>query len=364
MPDLSKTKNRAASRLEKPEDGLRKILAGGHPDASNRAALAEALTRRPRRLRRSELIRDLAAETLLSPAQMMLPYFVLPGRGEKRAIEAMPGIFQETADELLRSVETDFKLGVKNIMLFGLAEKKDDWAGEATTPDGTVPQAVRQLRKAFGNSVLIAADVCLCAYTKSGHCGLLEGEEIDNDRSLPVLAGMALVLAQAGVDLVAPSDMMDGRVGAIRKKLDAAGFADVAILAYSAKYASGYYGPFREAADSAPAFGDRKSYQMDFRNRREALKEAALDEAEGADIVMVKPALAYLDVISAVKSASRLPVAAYNVSGEFAAVKLMAKSGLAQERNLALENLFAIKRAGADVILTYHLRDLLREKWL
>jgi porphobilinogen synthase len=227
-----------------------------------------------------------------------------------------------------------------------------------------VPEAVRRLRKSLGNSVFIAADVCLCAYTESGHCGLLQGEEIDNDGTLPVLADMSLILAQAGVDMVAPSDMMDGRVTAIRQRLDTEGFSHVSILAYSAKYASGYYGPFREAADSAPAFGDRESYQMDFRNRREALKEVALDEAEGADMVMVKPALAYLDVIAAVRELTRLPVAAYNVSGEYAAVKLLAESGLASERALVLENLCAIKRAGADIILTYHLRDVLREKWL
>jgi len=322
------------------------------------------LARRPRRLRLSPAIRNLVAETVFSPAQMILPYFVLPGKGKKRPIEPMLGIFQETADCLVRSVEADLKLGVKNLILFGLAEKKDTLATEATSPQAAVPVAVRQLRKAFGNSIFIAADVCLCAYTESGHCGILKGEEIDNDRTLPVLVEMALVLAQAGVDMVAPSDMMDGRIGTIRKKLDKAGFSKVAVLAYSAKYASNYYGPFREAAESAPTFGDRKSYQMDFRNRREALKEIALDEQEGADIVMVKPALAYLDVIAAARKATCLPVAAYNVSGEYAAVKLLAQAGLASERELALENLYAIKRAGADIILTYHLRDLLREKWL
>lgn len=363
MTDVTKEKPRLFSRLGKT--GVLSASTGGnHWKSAKSPALPSPLTRRPRRLRRSPLVRNLVAEALLSPTQMMLPYFVLPGKSRKRPLEALPGIFQETADHLVRSVEADLKLGVKSVMLFGLAGKKDAWASGAVASDGPVPEAVRQLRKAFGDALLIAADDCLCAYTESGHCGILKGKEIDNDQTLPVLAEMALVLAQAGVDMVAPSDMMDGRVAAIRQKIDQAGFSGVSILAYSAKYASNYYGPFREAADSAPAFGDRKSYQMDFRNRREALKEVALDEQEGADIVMVKPALAYLDVIASVRQVTCLPVAAYNVSGEYAAVKFLARAGLAAERELVLENLCAIKRAGADLILTYHLRDLLKEKWL
>ncbi len=322
------------------------------------------LTKRSRRLRQSPVLRDLVAETVLLPAQMILPYFVLPGTNRKQPIESLPGIFQESPDQLVRSVEQDLKIGVKSILLFGVAEKKDQTASQATSERGPVPEAIRQLRRAFDQDVLISADVCLCAYTESGHCGIVAGDEISNDTSLPVLAEMALVLARAGADMVAPSDMMDGRVKAIRERLDGEEFSQVLILAYSAKYASNYYGPFRKAAASAPAFGDRKSYQMDWRNKREAIKEVALDEEEGADIVMVKPALAYLDVIAAVRGATTLPVAAYNVSGEYAACKFLARAGLAPERELVLENLSAIRRAGADLILTYHLRDLLREKWL
>lgn len=322
------------------------------------------LSMRPRRLRQNRIIRDLVAETRLTTAGMIQPYFVVPGKGVRQAIESLPGVFRESPDRLVKSIEADLKLGLDRVMLFGAPEKKDARASGATDPKGPVPAAIRALRKAFGDDLFVSCDVCLCAYTSSGHCGVENAGRIDNDASLPLLAEMARVSAEAGAHCVAPSDMMDGRVGAIREVLDAAGFTDTLILAYTAKYASSYYGPFREAAGSAPGKGDRKPYQMDFRNRLEARREVNLDEMEGADIVMVKPALAYLDVIAEVRAQTDLPVAAYNVSGEYAAVKLLVREGLASERELVLENLTAITRAGAGIILTYHLRDMLKQQWL
>ena len=319
---------------------------------------------RPRRLRQSRIVRDLVAETHLSSAGMIQPYFVVPGRGVRQAIESLPGIHRESPDRLVKSIEADLKLGLDRVMLFGSPEKKDAKASGAVDSKGAVPAAIRALRKAFGSDLFISCDVCLCAYTSSGHCGVERQGQIDNDASLPILAEMARMSAEAGADCVAPSDMMDGRVGRIRDLLDVSGFVNTLILAYTAKYASSYYGPFREAAGSAPGKGDRRPYQMDFRNRLEARREVNLDEMEGADIVMVKPALAYLDVIAEVRAHTDLPVAAYNVSGEYAAVKLLVREGLASERDLVLENLTAITRAGAGVILTYHLRDLLKERWL
>jgi len=295
---------------------------------------------------------------------MIQPYFVVPGRGVRQAIESLPGIHRESPDRLVKSIEADLKLGLDRVMLFGSPEKKDAKASGAVDSKGAVPAAIRALRKAFGSDLFISCDVCLCAYTSSGHCGVERQGQIDNDASLPILAEMARMSAEAGADCVAPSDMMDGRVGRIRDLLDVSGFVNTLILAYTAKYASSYYGPFREAAGSAPGKGDRRPYQMDFRNRLEARREVNLDEMEGADIVMVKPALAYLDVIAEVRAHTDLPVAAYNVSGEYAAVKLLVREGLASERDLVLENLTAITRAGAGVILTYHLRDLLKERWL
>jgi porphobilinogen synthase len=320
--------------------------------------------RRPRRLRRSQRIRDLVAETQLSPARMIQPYFVGAVTGDRFAIPGMPGIFRESPDRLVETIGNDLKLGIGNIMLFGVTEDKSADAKSAYADNNPVVVATQKLRSAFGDDLMISADVCLCAYTDSGHCGIIRDGVVDNDESLPVLAKMAVKLAEAGVDWVGPSDMMDGRVGAIRDALDDAGFTDTAILAYTAKYASSYYGPFRDAAESAPQHGDRKSYQMDWRNRHEASLEAQLDIDEGADIIMVKPALAYLDIIADLSTASDVPVAAYNVSGEYTAAKLMAKEGFANERDLVLENLTAITRAGASIILTYHLRDILREKWL
>jgi porphobilinogen synthase len=322
------------------------------------------LVARPRRLRQSRIVRDMVAETRLSPAGMIQPCFVLPGKGVREQLAGMPGILRESADKLVESVGADLKLGLDRIMLFGVPESKDAGASGAVDPQGTVPEAICALKKAFGRDLFVACDICLCAYTSSGHCGVYAGGKIDNDATLPILADMAKVSAEAGADCVAPSDMMDGRVGAIRDELDAHGFTDTILLAYTAKYASAYYGPFREAAESAPGEGDRRPYQMDYRNRLEARREVDLDEVEGADILMVKPALAYLDVIAEVRARTDLPVAAYNVSGEYAAAKLLAREGLAPERDIVLENLTAIARAGASVILTYHLRDILRNRWL
>jgi porphobilinogen synthase len=309
-------------------------------------------------------MREAVAETSLSLAALVQPHFVLADDRGREPIDALPGIERQGIEALLRTVEHDLELGIARVLLFGLPAAKDARGSGGASADGPTARALSHLRERFGKDLLLAADVCLCPYTDSGHCGVLAGEEIDNDATLPLLAEQALAFARAGADIVAPSDMMDGRVRAIRAALDGEGFTGTAILSYSAKYASSYYGPFREAAHSAPAFGDRRSHQMDPRNRREALREVALDEAEGADIVMVKPALAYLDVIHAVRQATTLPVAAYNVSGEYSAVKLLARAGLADERAMALENLHAIRRAGADLILTYHARDAAAGGWL
>jgi porphobilinogen synthase len=260
----------------------------------------------------------------------------------------------------------DLELGIDKVLLFGVPseDEKDARGSAASASEGLVPRAVAALKGAFGDRLLVATDVCLCAYTDHGHCGVLEGDEVLNDASLPLLAGMALAHARAGADVVAPSDMMDGRVGAIRRALDAEGLAGTALLSYSVKYASAYYGPFREAAGSAPGKGDRKGYQMDPRNRREALREARLDEEEGADMLMVKPALAYLDVIADLRRATRLPVACYNVSGEYSMVKAAAARGWADERAVVAENLHAMRRAGADLLITYHAREALAGGWL
>jgi porphobilinogen synthase len=322
------------------------------------------LNRRPRRLRRNPGIRNMVAETVLSAERMIQPYFVGPKQESRFPIPGMPGIYRESPEQLLQSITQDLKLGLKRVMLFGVTDRKSPGAESAYADDNPVVVATKSLRREFGADLFISADVCLCAYTDSGHCGMVRGDDIDNDASLEILARMAVSLAEAGVDWVGPSDMMDGRIGAIRHALDAAGFTNTGILAYTAKYASSYYGPFRGAAESAPQHGDRKSYQMDWRNRREARVEAQLDLDEGADVIMVKPALAYLDIIADLAASTDVPIAAYNVSGEYAAVKLLAKEGFAAERDLVLENLTAITRAGATVILTYHLRDILREKWL
>jgi len=321
------------------------------------------LTYRPRRLRRTGLIRDLVAETSVGLKSLIQPYFVTDGEGVRDEISGMSGIYRESVDSLVRSIGEDMKLGLNKIMLFGVTERKDAQATTASDEANPVVRAIKVLKDTYGDELFIGADVCLCAYTDTGHCGVTVDGEIDNDESLRVLSGMAAALAAAGCDCVAPSDMMDGRVGAVREALDNAGHINTIIMAYTAKYASSYYGPFREAANSAPGKGDRKGYQMDFRNRREALRELMLDEEEGADIVMVKPALAYLDVIADFRRNTELPVAAYNVSGEYAAVKLLVQAGQADERALVFENLTAITRAGASIILTYHLRDILKNGW-
>jgi porphobilinogen synthase len=311
---------------------------------------------RMRRLRRTEALRRLARETTLSPGDLVAPLFVCHGERTRRPVSSMPGHAQLSVDEAAREAEALAALGVGGIILFGIPAKKDPEGREAYAEDGIVPRALRTI-KAAAPGLLLWADVCLCEYTDHGHCGVLRGEEVDNDRTLPLLARAASVYADAGADLIAPSDMMDGRVRAIRAALDEAGRSDTPIVAYSAKYASAFYGPFREAAESTPRFGDRRGYQMDPANSDEALREVALDLEEGADAVMVKPALPYLDVIRRVKDRFGVPVAAYNVSGEFAVIKAAAERGWIDGERAALESLTAIRRAGADVILTYFARE-------
>ncbi|MCY0897859.1 MAG: porphobilinogen synthase [Firmicutes bacterium] len=307
---------------------------------------------RPRRLRQSAGMRRLVRETRLDVERFIYPVFVRPGRGEQTAISAMPGIFQWSVDTLVNHCRSVYETGVHAFLLFGLPSHKDAVGSEAYDPEGIVQVALRALKEALPDAVLIA-DLCLCEYTDHGHCGILRGGTVDNDVTLDVLARAAVEQARAGATMVAPSDMMDGRVGAIRRALDENGFNHVPIMAYSAKYASGFYGPFREAADNAPAFGDRQTYQMDPGNRREALKEVLLDLAEGADIVMVKPALPYLDVLSDVRRSVEVPVAAYQVSGEFAMIEAAAQRGWLDRERVILETLISIRRAGADLIISY-----------
>ena len=317
----------------------------------------EPLTRRPRRLRSSPALRSLVRETTLSVHDFVYPLFVIPGAGqERRPVSSMPGVFQLSVDSLRAECEQIAALGIPGVLLFGLPETKDDRASGAYDDNGIVQRAVRAL-KADNPDLLVFTDVCLCEYMSHGHCGIVQGERILNDPSLELLAQTAVSHAQAGADVVAPSDMMDGRVGAIRAALDAHGFSDTPILSYAVKYASAFYGPFREAADSAPAFGDRRTYQMDNANRREAVTEARTDVDEGADMVMVKPALSYLDIIRDVREAVNVPVAAYNISGEYAMVKAAAQNGWIDERAAALEVLTSIKRAGADFVFSYHAKD-------
>jgi porphobilinogen synthase len=319
---------------------------------------SQVLTRfaRFRRLRRSEALRRLVRETRLSPADFVFPLFVAHGRGLRREIESMPGQYHLSPDGLTREAEELRTLGIPAVLLFGLPAAKDDQGSEAYADDGIVQEAVRALKQAAPDLVVIT-DVCLCEYTSHGHCGVVVDGEVDNDRTLELLARTALSHARAGADMVAPSDMMDGRVAAIRRTLDDNGFAYLPIMAYAAKYASAFYGPFRVAADSAPQFGDRRGYQMDPPNVREALREIEADIAEGADIVMVKPALAYLDVLARARRRFDLPLAAYNVSGEYAMVKAADRLGWLDGRRTALEVLTAIKRAGADIIITYHAKE-------
>jgi len=320
------------------------------------------IRQRPRRLRRTEAIRRLVAETRLHPDQFVLPLFVVPGRGIREPIPSLPGQCHFSADTVASEASDALRDGVRAVLLFGEPALKDALGRSAADTNGPVQQAIRALKRDLPDLVVMT-DVCLCAYTTHGHCGVVgEDQTVLNDPTLAILAEAAVSHAEAGADVVAPSDMMDARVGVIREALDGAGFADTLIMAYSAKYASAFYGPFREAVDSAPQFGDRRSYQMDRANRREAIREARLDAEEGADIIMVKPALAYLDVIAEVRAAVDRPIAAYNVSGEYAMVKAAAERGWVDARAVTMEILTAIARAGADLIITYHAREAAR--WL
>jgi porphobilinogen synthase len=314
---------------------------------------------RMRRLRRNEKFREMIRETHLRPDDMVLPLFVCPGKGVKRPISSMPGHFQLSIDELVKEVREAKSCGILGVILFGIPEEKDEMGSEAYAVDGIIQKALRALKEAIDGMVLIT-DVCLCEYTSHGHCGVVREGTVMNDETLELLARQALSHVQAGADMVAPSDMMDGRVGAIRKVLDENRFEDIPIMAYAAKYASSFFGPFREAAESKPQFGDRKSYQMDPCNGEEALREVRLDIEEGADIVMVKPALPYLDIIYRVKQTFNIPVAAYTVSGEFAMIKAASQMGWIEEEQVMMESLIAIRRAGADVILTYFAKDAAR----
>ncbi|MEG1912167.1 MAG: porphobilinogen synthase [Cloacibacillus sp.] len=314
---------------------------------------------RPRRLRENKIIRDMAAETRLSPSMLVYPIFIREGRGIMEEIPAMPGQMRCSPDTFPRLLEAARASGVNSVLLFGIPEHKDACGSEAYSENGVIQQALRVGKKEFPDMCFIG-DVCLCEYTSHGHCGLLKGETVDNDPTLELLAKTALAQAQAGADMVAPSDMMDGRVAAIRAKLDGAGMEDTIIFSYAVKYASAFYGPFREAAGSAPSFGDRKSYQMDPRNVREGVREALLDIEEGADMIMVKPGLPYLDVLRAVKEASCVPVGAYCVSGEYSMIKAAAQNGWIDEKRVIAESAICLARGGADIIVTYFAPELAR----
>ena len=319
---------------------------------------------RPRRLRKSPIVREMVAETRLSKDMFIYPYFVIPGRGKVNPIDAMPGISHYSIDTLLNDVEESLKLGVNKVLLFGVGEEKTTDASSSYNSNSVVANAVKALKKSFGNDLYVITDVCTCAYTTHGHCGIMQNDYVQNDKTVEVLAKMALTHAQAGADMVAPSDMMDGRILGIREELDRNALDNTAIMSYSIKFASGYYGPFREAADSVPGKGDRKSYQMDFHNPNETLREACLDEDEGADVLMVKPALAYLDVIHRLRQNTNLPVACYNVSGEYSMVKAAAKAGWIDQHKIIMENMYAFTRAGANMIITYHAKEILENKWM
>ena len=315
---------------------------------------------RPRRLRRTEGLRGLVRETDVRPSDLVLPLFVVGGQGVRRPVSSMPGVDQTSPDELVRDAAEALELGVPAVLLFGVPDEKDDVGSSGFHPGGVVQEGVRALKRELPELVVVT-DVCLCEYTSHGHCGVLRGDEVDNEATLPLLGRMAVSHAEAGADIVAPSDMMDGRVGSIRRSLDDSGHAAVPILSYAVKYASSFYGPFREAAESAPAFGDRRGYQMDPANAREALREARLDEEEGADMLMVKPALPYLDVLQRVRQTTDLPLWAYHVSGEYAMIHAAAERGWLDGDRAMAEVLTSIKRAGADRIVTYHARQFARQ---
>jgi len=317
--------------------------------------------RRFRRLRTTETMRKLVRETRISPEEMIYPIFVIEGENIKNPVDSMPGVYQysiDRLDELLVEIKLS---GISGVLIFGIPAEKDEVGSQAYHPDGITQRAIRHIKENYPE-LLVIADVCLCEYTSHGHCGLVHDYHILNDETLPLLAKMSVTLAQAGADIIAPSDMMDGRVAAIRSELDENGFVNIPIMAYSAKFASAYYGPFRDAAHSAPQFGDRRSYQMDPCNKKEALREIADDIEEGADMVIVKPALAYLDVVEAAAQRFDLPIAVYNVSGEYAMVKAAAQMGWIDEKRIVMENLIAMKRAGATILITYHALDVAR--WL
>ncbi|HUX87950.1 MAG TPA: porphobilinogen synthase [Chloroflexota bacterium] len=326
------------------------------PDATGRFP-----TQRPRRLRDRAPLRRMVRETTLAVDDFIYPLFACPGRDVREEIPSMPGVFHLSVDQIAEEAAAAFADGIPAVLLFGLPSQKDEVGSEAYADDGIIQQATRAI-KAATPELMVVTDLCLCEYTSHGHCGVIHHGTVDNDATLPLLARTAVSQAAAGADLIAPSDMMDGRVGAIRQALDEHGYVETPIMAYSAKYASAFYGPFREAADSAPQFGDRRGYQMDPANAREALHEIALDIAEGADIVMVKPALLYLDVIRQARDHFSQPIAAYNVSGEYSMIKAAARNGWLNERQAALEALTAIKRAGADIVISYFARDAAR--WL
>ncbi len=317
--------------------------------------------KRFRRLRSTEAMRRLVRETKITVEEMIYPIFVIEGENIKNPIPSMPNIYQYSIDRMDELLDEVNESGVAGVLIFGIPKKKDAVGSQAYAPDGITQRAIRHIKEKYPE-LLVIADVCLCEYTSHGHCGLVDGVHILNDETLPLLAKMSVTLAEAGADIIAPSDMMDGRVAAIREALDENGFLHVPILAYSAKFASGYYGPFRDAAHSAPQFGDRRSYQMDYHNKKEALREIADDIDEGADMVMVKPALAYLDVLEAAAQRFDVPIAVYNVSGEYAMVKAAAEKGWIDEKRIVMENLIAMKRAGAHILITYHALDV--AKWL
>jgi porphobilinogen synthase len=317
------------------------------------------IVHRPRRLRRSEHLRALVQETRLAPEDFILPLFSCPGENVRREVSSMPGVYNLSVDEIAREATGAYESGIRGVLLFGLPETKDETATGAYAGKGIVQQAVRAIKRAVPD-MLVIADTCLCEYTSHGHCGIVRNGEVLNDESLELLARTAISQAEAGADIVAPSAMMDGQVGAIREALDGEGFENIAIMSYAVKYASAFYGPFREAAASAPAFGDRRAYQMDAANAREAMREAELDYSEGADILMVKPATAYLDILKQIHDRFDLPLAAYHVSGEYAMIKAAAQMGWIDERRVMLETLTGIKRAGADIIITYYAQEAVR----
>lgn len=318
---------------------------------------------RPRRLRGNSIIRDLAAQVNPDKSRLIMPYFVLEGEGKREPVKSMSGIDRVSRDNLIKDLKDDIAAGVRSILLFGIPDFKDSAGSEAYSENGVVQQALRLIKREFGNSILVITDVCLCEFTDHGHCGLVENGQVLNDATLELLARTAVSHAEAGAHIVAPSDMMDGRVGAIRKALDEKGYVNTPVMAYSAKYCSAFYGPFRDAAGSAPQFGDRQTYQMDPRNSAEAEREVLFDIEEGADIVMVKPALSYLDIVSKIRGITSLPLCVYNVSGEYSMVKAAAEKGLIDEKKIVREIMTSFFRAGADMVISYHTRDILKNQW-